>query len=40
VHPKPQHFFAIGHFDWPFTKNHDAFNIPEIKAFSNNMGLC
>jgi hypothetical protein len=33
-------FFAMGHFDWPFTKkNCDAFNIFQIEAFSSNMGL-
>jgi hypothetical protein len=29
----------MGHFDWPFTKKYDAFNIPDIKAFSSDMGL-
>jgi hypothetical protein len=34
-------FFAMSHFDWPFTKrnNRDAFNISQLEAFSTNMGL-
>ncbi len=32
-------FFAMGHFDWHFKKNHDIFNTPQIEACSTNMGL-
>ncbi len=41
VHPKTQCFSFL---QWatligPSHKNHDAFTIPKIKAFSTNMGL-